>query len=216
MRSSDVYLLVICLDLLPASLIFKRAGLKWPYQWFRVLSFQSDDTDGDLYKLVKDARKQNGQGAAEGPNNVKRLPEIEKLNQSNQRIDQNQSKENITKQRQYKLRKPPSSDTQFQHKPKCTIESKDALSAIVRARTQKCKQEIADVACKEIEGTQYKRKLPRYCPLKGKFRVTILGIHYFNFNLGNKCCIPLVSSFMSAWKFRSPQDTLHHVNIQRH
>ena len=52
--------------------------------------------------------------------------------------------------------------------PKCDIDGRDALSAIDRAKTLTCKQEIADVFCKSKEGKLFPPRLPRYCPLQGK------------------------------------------------
>lgn len=51
--------------------------------------------------------------------------------------------------------------------PKCEIKVKETLSAISRARTQQCKQEISNVACLDKEGKLYPKTLPRFCPYKG-------------------------------------------------
>ncbi|XP_062613310.1 LOW QUALITY PROTEIN: xylosyltransferase oxt-like [Saccostrea cucullata] len=51
--------------------------------------------------------------------------------------------------------------------PPCTIESAQALSAIKRAKTKECKQEIADTACGIQEGGLYPGSLPNTCHLKG-------------------------------------------------
>ncbi|XP_077980057.1 xylosyltransferase 1-like [Glandiceps talaboti] len=45
---------------------------------------------------------------------------------------------------------------------------KDAQSALIRATTPKCKQEIADTYCSIEEGLIYPQILPRLCPLPGK------------------------------------------------
>ncbi|XP_074647913.1 xylosyltransferase oxt-like [Tubulanus polymorphus] len=60
-------------------------------------------------------------------------------------------------------------------KPKCEITSKDALSALSRARTTQCKQEIADVACEAQRGTLYWKKLPRFCKYKDENEGQFLG-----------------------------------------
>lgn len=51
--------------------------------------------------------------------------------------------------------------------PPCKIESAQAMSAIERATTRECKQEIADVACGIQEGGVYPGSLPNTCHLKG-------------------------------------------------
>ena len=53
------------------------------------------------------------------------------------------------------------------YKPKCDIVNKQALSALGRAKTVECRQQIADVACLNADGMLYAPSLPRYCPLRG-------------------------------------------------
>ncbi len=56
------------------------------------------------------------------------------------------------------------------YRPKCQVEHKDAISAIERASTAQCKQELADVACKDQTGTFYpKGPVPNSCPLRSKY-----------------------------------------------
>ncbi|KAH9489879.1 hypothetical protein Btru_044479 [Bulinus truncatus] len=51
--------------------------------------------------------------------------------------------------------------------PACDVSAKDVSSAIKRAKTVQCKQEIADVFCHQENGTLYTLRLPNYCPNKG-------------------------------------------------
>lgn len=60
-------------------------------------------------------------------------------------------------------------------KPRCEISTKEAISAINRATTQQCKEEIADITCLMQNDELYPKTLPRYCHLKGKF------IHHVQF-----------------------------------
>lgn len=55
------------------------------------------------------------------------------------------------------------------YQPKCEVTEKEAISAISRAKTVQCKQELADVACLHMENKLYKTYLPRFCPLRGEF-----------------------------------------------
>lgn len=48
--------------------------------------------------------------------------------------------------------------------PPCEISTKEAISAIHRARTQKCKQEIVNTTCLIKQGLLYPAILPNYCP----------------------------------------------------
>ncbi|XP_022092486.1 xylosyltransferase 1-like isoform X2 [Acanthaster planci] len=51
---------------------------------------------------------------------------------------------------------------------KCHVEGKDAVSALARATSLQCKQEIADTFCDMKKGSLYPQKMTRMCPLKGK------------------------------------------------
>ncbi|XP_073540175.1 xylosyltransferase 2 isoform X1 [Phyllobates terribilis] len=51
---------------------------------------------------------------------------------------------------------------------KCEIKGKDALSALARAPTQKCQQEIANLVCLHQQGRLMPKSLPRYCHITGK------------------------------------------------
>ena len=43
-----------------------------------------------------------------------------------------------------------------------------AMSAISRAKTASCKQQLADMACRISKDTLIPKKLPKSCPTKGK------------------------------------------------
>lgn len=66
--------------------------------------------------------------------------------------------------------------------PWCNITTKEAVSAIHRATTQACKHEIANVTCLMQQGMLYPKRLPRYCPLKGKYYYEIKFYVLNNFN----------------------------------
>uniref|UniRef100_A0A670JCG6 Xylosyltransferase 2 n=1 Tax=Podarcis muralis TaxID=64176 RepID=A0A670JCG6_PODMU len=52
--------------------------------------------------------------------------------------------------------------------PKCEIAGKDALSALARASSKQCQQEIANVVCLHQAGNLMPRSVPRQCQLSGK------------------------------------------------
>lgn len=52
--------------------------------------------------------------------------------------------------------------------PKCEIVGKDALSALARASTKHCQQEIANVVCLHQAGNLMPKSVPRHCQLAGK------------------------------------------------
>lgn len=79
-------------------------------------------------------------------------------------------------------------------RPSCTIDTKEAVSAIHRARTQQCKETIANITCAIQAGTFYPHELPNSCPAQatthdgnslGCFRdekkMRILSGYYTNF-----------------------------------
>ncbi|XP_037545476.1 xylosyltransferase 2 [Nematolebias whitei] len=51
--------------------------------------------------------------------------------------------------------------------PKCNIEGKDALSALHRAASQHCRQEIANIVCQHQAGQLMPDILPQFCPQIG-------------------------------------------------
>lgn len=52
--------------------------------------------------------------------------------------------------------------------PKCEIVGKDALSALARASSKQCQQEIANVVCLHQAGSLMPKAVPRHCQLVGK------------------------------------------------
>ncbi|XP_071060182.1 xylosyltransferase 2 isoform X2 [Pseudochaenichthys georgianus] len=48
--------------------------------------------------------------------------------------------------------------------PKCHITGKDALSALHRAGSQQCRQEIANIVCQHLAGNLMPGALPQFCP----------------------------------------------------
>ncbi|KAL4707701.1 hypothetical protein ACJJTC_014882 [Scirpophaga incertulas] len=51
-------------------------------------------------------------------------------------------------------------------KPLCEIKHKEAISAIHRAKTQTCKQQIVNITCLIQDGNFYPKSLPNNCPSK--------------------------------------------------
>lgn len=52
--------------------------------------------------------------------------------------------------------------------PKCDIMGKDALSALHRAESQQCRQEIANIVCQHQAGRLMPDTLPQFCPKLGE------------------------------------------------
>lgn len=59
--------------------------------------------------------------------------------------------------------------------PKCDVQSKDALSAVNRARTTECKKQILDTVCAIESGTFYADSLTSQCPNGNYTRGRSLG-----------------------------------------
>ncbi|KAJ8413600.1 hypothetical protein AAFF_G00081070, partial [Aldrovandia affinis] len=64
-------------------------------------------------------------------------------------------------------------DIKYDQPPKCEISGKEAISALSRAKTKECRQQIAEVYCRHKEGQLMPGKVSRYCPLEGKANVNI-------------------------------------------
>ncbi|XP_070811439.1 LOW QUALITY PROTEIN: xylosyltransferase 1 [Pituophis catenifer annectens] len=52
--------------------------------------------------------------------------------------------------------------------PKCDISGKEALSALSRAKSKQCRQEIAKTYCQHKQGKLMPEQVTRFCPLEGK------------------------------------------------
>ncbi|BET03101.1 Xylosyltransferase sqv-6 [Nesidiocoris tenuis] len=61
--------------------------------------------------------------------------------------------------------------------PMCEIKSKEAISAIHRARTQNCKQQIANTTCLINSGELYPSELPHQCPAPESTKGKSLGCY---------------------------------------
>ncbi|KAJ7992014.1 hypothetical protein DPEC_G00274190 [Dallia pectoralis] len=55
----------------------------------------------------------------------------------------------------------------------CEISGKEAISALSRAKSRGCRQQIAEVYCRHKERTLMPKSVPRYCPLEGKAFVNV-------------------------------------------
>ncbi|XP_033827797.1 xylosyltransferase 1 [Periophthalmus magnuspinnatus] len=61
----------------------------------------------------------------------------------------------------------------YEQPPKCEINGKEAISALSRAKSKECRQQIAEVYCRHKEGQLMPDKVTRYCPIEGKANVNI-------------------------------------------
>lgn len=58
----------------------------------------------------------------------------------------------------------------YEQQPKCEISGKEAISALSRAKSRECRQQIAEVYCRHREGQLMPEKVTRYCPVEGESR----------------------------------------------
>lgn len=56
----------------------------------------------------------------------------------------------------------------YDQPPKCEISGKEAISALSRAKSKECRQQIAEVYCRHKGGRLMPEKVTRYCPLEGE------------------------------------------------
>ncbi|XP_068581876.1 xylosyltransferase 1 [Cebidichthys violaceus] len=57
--------------------------------------------------------------------------------------------------------------------PQCEISGKEAISALSRAKSRECRQQIVEVYCKHKDRALMPEKVPRYCPIEGKANVNV-------------------------------------------
>ncbi|XP_054614371.1 xylosyltransferase 1-like [Dunckerocampus dactyliophorus] len=55
----------------------------------------------------------------------------------------------------------------------CEISGKEAISALSRAKSRGCRQQMADVYCRHMKDALMPHQVPRFCPLQGKVSVNI-------------------------------------------
>ncbi|XP_061455462.1 xylosyltransferase 1 isoform X2 [Rhineura floridana] len=56
----------------------------------------------------------------------------------------------------------------YEQPPKCEISGKEAISALSRAKSKHCRQEIAETYCLHKQGNLMPEQVIRFCPLEGK------------------------------------------------
>ena len=61
-----------------------------------------------------------------------------------------------------------SPEIKYDQPPKCDISGKEAISALSRAKSKHCRQEIGETYCRHKLGLLMPKKVTRFCPLEGK------------------------------------------------
>ncbi|XP_053550711.1 xylosyltransferase 1 [Bombina bombina] len=61
-----------------------------------------------------------------------------------------------------------SPEIKYELPPKCEITGKESISALSRAKSKQCRQEIAEMYCQHKQGKLMPEKVTRLCPLEGK------------------------------------------------
>ncbi|XP_008407432.1 xylosyltransferase 1 [Poecilia reticulata] len=67
----------------------------------------------------------------------------------------------------------PTLEVTYDQPPQCEISGKEAISALSRAKSKECRQQIAEVYCRHKEGQLMPDAVTRYCPIEGKANVNI-------------------------------------------
>lgn len=63
---------------------------------------------------------------------------------------------------------PPTGPGVRKEQPQCEIGGKEAISALSRAKSRECRQQIVQVYCKHKDRALMPEKVPRYCPIEGE------------------------------------------------
>ncbi|KAM9391898.1 xylosyltransferase 1-like [Pholidichthys leucotaenia] len=68
---------------------------------------------------------------------------------------------------------PPGLEQPRKEPPQCEISGKEAISALSRAKSRECRQQIVEVYCKHKERVLMPEKVPRYCPTEAKANMNV-------------------------------------------
>nr|XP_014349502.1 PREDICTED: xylosyltransferase 1 isoform X2 [Latimeria chalumnae] len=74
----------------------------------------------------------------------------------------------VTKQHATKKSGAGSPEIKYDQPPKCEISGKEAISALSRAKSKHCRQEIAEIYCQHKQRKLMPERVTRFCPLEGK------------------------------------------------
>ncbi|XP_076849804.1 xylosyltransferase 1 [Brachyhypopomus gauderio] len=94
---------------------------------------------------------------------------------------------------QAKRTAPPATDIKYDQPPKCEITGKEAISALSRAKTKECRQQIAEVYCRHKEKQLMPEKVTRYCPLEGKAN---MNVHWEDDSMETVPAVPVRIAFV--------------------
>lgn len=64
--------------------------------------------------------------------------------------------------------RPPPGLEARKEQPQCEVSGKEAISALSRAKSRECRQQIVEVYCKHKERALMPERVPRYCPVEGE------------------------------------------------
>lgn len=74
----------------------------------------------------------------------------------------------LSKQHALKKGANSSPELRYEQVPKCEISGKEAISALSRAKSKQCRQEIAEIYCQHKQEKLMPEQVTRFCPLEGK------------------------------------------------
>ncbi|XP_066498061.1 xylosyltransferase 1 [Hoplias malabaricus] len=94
---------------------------------------------------------------------------------------------------QVSKRNVPTADIKYEQPPKCEISGKEAISALSRAKTKECRQQIAEIYCRHKDKQLMPEKVTRYCPLEGK---ASMNVHWEDDSMETVPAVPVRIAFM--------------------
>nr|XP_033770601.1 xylosyltransferase 1 isoform X2 [Geotrypetes seraphini] len=115
-------------------------------------------------KLEQEEKARENSLLGKNSNEVLQYSNRTAKNSSSHRKDSHRSS------KQHHIRKSGSNSPELKYDlpPKCEISGKETISALARAKSQQCRQEIAEVYCQHKQGKLMPEKVTRFCPLEGK------------------------------------------------
>lgn len=85
--------------------------------------------------------------------------------------------------------------------PQCEVSGKEAISALSRARSRECRQQIVEIYCKHKQGALMPEKVPRYCPLEGEFSFSVFLLSLSLGSCNKKQLLKLINTYISILDF---------------
>lgn len=106
---------------------------------------------------------------------------------------------------------PPTGSDVRKEQAQCEVSGKEAISALSRAKSRQCRQQIVQVYCKHKERALMPEKVPRYCPVEGEPPTPTPAA---SISISLKACRPGMSNSNAQWgKFKTGTKSQPNIDV---